>query len=674
MSAVAAKHHLLGEMVLSCEGDVPLLFTENETNHERLFQGQANESPYVKDGINEYVIHGNQNAVNPDQRGTKVAAHYRIHVPGGQAAVTRLRLSKIPAQASSPPFGEGFERVFEQRLREADEFYRSVTPATVSEDAARVMRQALAGMLWSKQFFFFDGDNWLDEHRSNPLHTGYRSSRNSEWFHMLNEDIVSMPDKWEYPWYAAWDLAFHTLPLSIVDPDFAKQQMELMLRNTYLHPNGQMPAYEWNFSDVNPPVHAFATLFLHRTEQALGGGEDTDFLKSVFNRLLLNFTWWVNRKDRFGKNVFEGGFLGLDNIGVFDRSAPLPTGGYLEQADGTAWMALFSQNMLELAVDLAAIDRTYESMVFKFAEHFYYIAAAMNRAGEDGMWDEADGFYYDVLRLPDGRATRLKVLSMVGLLPLCATTIIEPWQRERIPNVMEHVMERLRRMPELTATIHPTGPGHLGVADRGVLALVNPGRLRRILSKMLDENEFLSPYGIRSISKFHAAHPYVFNVHGQEYRVDYLPAESNTGMFGGNSNWRGPIWMPVNVLLIRALLNFYLYYGDHFKVECPTGSGTAMNLFEVAKEIADRLAGLFLRDQHGRRPVYGGTEKFQSDPHWRDYILFYEYFHGDNGAGLGASNQTGWTGAVAKLIQLFGVLDGKKMLETGKVAAFAGPK
>ena len=674
MSAVAAKHHLLGEMVLSCEGDVPLLFTENETNHERLFQGQANESQYVKDGINDYVIHGNRNAVNPDQRGTKAAAYHRIHVPGGQAAVTRLRLSKIPAQASKPPFGEGFERVFEQRLREADEFYRSVTPETVSDDAARVMRQALAGMLWSKQFFFFDGDNWLDEHRSNPLHTGYRSSRNSEWFHMLNEDIVSMPDKWEYPWYAAWDLAFHTLPLSIVDPDFAKQQMELMLRNTYLHPNGQMPAYEWNFSDVNPPVHAFATLFLHRTEQALGGGEDTDFLKSVFNRLLLNFTWWVNRKDRFGKNVFEGGFLGLDNIGVFDRSAPLPTGGYLEQADGTAWMALFSQNMLELAVDLATIDRTYESMVFKFAEHFYYSAAAMNRAGEDGMWDEVDGFYYDVLRLPDGRATRLKVRSMVGLLPLCATTIIEPWQRERIPNVMEHVMERLRRMPELTATIHPTGPGHLGVADRGVLALVSPGRLRRILSKMLDEHEFLSPYGIRSISKFHAAHPYVFNVHGQEYRVDYLPAESNTGMFGGNSNWRGPIWMPVNVLLIRALLNFYLYYGDNFKVECPTGSGTTMNLFEVAKEIADRLAALFLRDQHGRRPVYGGAEKFQSDPHWRDYILFYEYFHGDNGAGLGASHQTGWTGAVAKLIQLFGVLDGPRMLETGKVAAFAGPK
>ena len=372
------------------------------------------------------------------------------------------------------------------------------------------MRQAIAGMLWSKQFFFFDGDNWLDEHHSNPLHTGYRNARNSEWFHMLNEDIISMPDKWEYPWYAAWDLAFHTLPLSIVDPDFAKEQMELMLRASYLHPNGQMPAYEWNFSDVNPPVHAFATLFLHRTEQALRGETDVDFLKSAFNKLLLNFTWWVNRKDRFGKNVFEGGFLGLDNIGVFDRSAPLPTGGHLEQADGTAWMALFSQNMLELAFELAAHDPSYEDMVMKFAEHFYYIAAAMNRPGQDGMWDEEDGFYYDLLRLPDGSATRLKVRSMVGLLPLCATTVIEKWQRERVPQAMARMVERLRRMPELAETIHPTGPGHLGVAERGIMALVNPERLRRILTKMLDENEFLSPYGIRSLSKFHEQHPYRF--------------------------------------------------------------------------------------------------------------------------------------------------------------------
>jgi hypothetical protein len=455
-----------------------------------------------------------------------------------------------------------------------------------------------------------------------------------------------------------------------VDFDFAKEQLLLMLRSLYSHPNGQMPAYEWNFSDVNPPVHAWATLFLHRTEQALRGEVDVDFLKSAFNKLLLNFTWWVNRKDRFGKNVFEGGFLGLDNIGVFDRSAPLPTGGHLEQADGTAWMALFSQNMAELAIEISVHDRTYEDMISKFAEHFYYIAAAMNRPGQDGMWDEEDGFYYDLLRFPDGSATRLKVRSMVGLLPLCATTVIEAWQRERVPRAMAQIRERLIRIPELFKSIHPTGPGHLGVADRGIIALVNPERLRRILAKMLDENEFLGPYGIRSLSRFHERHPYVFHVNGQEYRVDYLPAESNTGMFGGNSNWRGPVWMPVNALIIRALQNFYLYYGENFKIECPTGSGKMMNLFEVSKEIADRLNRIFLRDARRRRPVYGGSEKFQTDPHWRDHILFYEYFHGDTGAGLGASHQTGWTGLVAKGIQLYGLLDPKRALEVGKQAGF----
>ncbi len=667
-TAVAAAHPLLGEFILSCEGEVPLLFTENETNHELLFPGQKNESPHVKDGINDCVVQGKQAAVNPEKKGTKVAAHYQVNVGAGQTKVIRLRLSS--SDQKGKPFGKQFDEVFAERLREADEFYKSVTPPSVSEDAAKVMRQAISGMLWSKQFFFFDGDNWLDEHHSNPLHTGYRSSRNSEWYHMLNQDIISMPDKWEYPWYAAWDLAFHTLPLSIVDPDFAKEQMDLMLRSSYLHPNGQMPAYEWNFSDVNPPVHAFATLFLHRTEQALRGETDVEFLKSTFNKLLLNFNWWVNRKDRFGKNVFEGGFLGLDNIGVFDRSAPLPTGGHLEQADGTAWMALFSQNMLELAFELTAHDPTYEAMVIKFVEHFCFIASGMNRSDQYGMWDEEDGFYYDLLRLPDGSATRLKVRSMVGLLPLCATTVLEKWQRERAPSAMAWFRERARRMPELLKTIHPTGPGHLGVADRGILALVNPERLRRILTKMLDENEFLSPFGIRSLSKFHEQHPYIFNVGGQEHRVDYLPAESNTGMFGGNSNWRGPIWMPVNALILRALMNFYLYYGDNFKIECPTGSGKMMNLFEVSKEIADRLSGIFIHDEHGRRPVYGGTEKFQSDPHWRDHILFYEYFHGDNGAGLGASHQTGWTGLVAKTIQLYGLLDAKRALEGGKQAAF----
>ena len=664
---------------------MPLLFTENHTNSERLFPGrEKNESPHVKDGINDCVVQGNRGAVNPDKQGTKVAAHYQATVGAGKSKVIRLRLSNTPPHpplgkggqegVSGKPFGKQFDEVFADRLREADEFYKSVTPPSVSADAANVMRQAIAGMLWSKQFFFFDGDNWLDEHNSNPLHTGYRNSRNSEWFHMVNEDIISMPDKWEYPWYAAWDLAFHTLPLSIVDPDFAKEQMQLMLKGVYLHPSGQMPAYEWNFSDVNPPVHAFATLFLQRTEQALRGETDLDFLRETFNKLVLNFTWWVNRKDRFGKNVFEGGFLGLDNISVFDRSAALPTGGNLEQADGTAWMALFSQNMAELAIELAVHDPTYQDMVVKFAEHFYYIALAMNKPDQAGMWDEEDGFYYDLLRLPDGSATRLKVRSMVGLLPLCATTVTEKWQREAIPGAMAQMSERLRRLPELRETIHPTGPGHFGVADRGILALVNPERLRRILTKMLDENEFLSPYGIRSLSKFHEQHPYVFHTGGQEYRVDYLPAESNTGMFGGNSNWRGPVWMPMNTMIIRALLNFYLYYGDNFKIERPTGSGNMMNLFEVSKEIADRLSRIFLRDEHGRRPVYGGTEKFQSDPHWRDHILFYEYFHGDNGAGLGASHQTGWTGIVAKTIQLFGLLDAKKLLEAGKVGAFVGGK
>jgi hypothetical protein len=669
-SAMRAEHAILGTYELYCDGDVPLLFTENETNHARLFPGHPNAGPYVKDGINDYLIHGWREAVNPAKTGTKASAQYTIAVRPGKAEVIRLRLCNRPIGRDGMLFGKDFEAVFETRLREADEFYAAITPPSVGKDEASVMRQALAGMLWSKQFYFFDADHWLDEHHSNPLHAGYRLSRNSEWFHMVNEDIISMPDKWEYPWYAAWDLAFHTLPLSIVDPDFAKQQMQLMLRSLYLHPSGQIPAYEWNFSDVNPPVHAFATLFLHRTEQALDREVDVEFLKASFNKLLLNFTWWVNRKDRFGKNVFEGGFLGLDNIGIFDRSAPLPTGGHLEQADGTAWMALFSQNMMELAVELVPHDPTYEDMVTKFVEHFFYIAAAMNRPGPGGMWDEEDGFYYDLLRLPDGRAKRLRVRSMVGLLPLCATTVVESWQRELIPRAYAASQARLRQMPELSKTIHPTGPGHLGVAERGIIALLNPERLRRILSKMLDENEFLSPYGIRSLSKFHERHPYVMHVGGQEYRVDYLPAESNTGMFGGNSNWRGPVWMPVNAMIIRALQQFYLYYGDTFTIECPTGSGKMMNLFEVSKDIAARLSRIFLRDERGRRPVYGGTEKFQADPHWRDHLLFYEYFHGDNGAGLGASHQTGWTGLVAKAIQLYGFLDAKRALEGGKRAAF----
>jgi len=670
VSTAVAGHTKLGKFTFSCEGDVPLLFAENETNHRKLF-GTENESAHVKDGINDFVTWGKHDAVNPDKQGTKCAAHYKRVIGPGQSEVIRLRLSAAPSNPNLQPFEKSFDDVFSDRLREADAFYAAITPPSTSADEANVMRQALAGMLWSKQFFFFDGDNWLREHNSNPLHESYRRSRNSEWFHMLNEDIISMPDKWEYPWYAAWDLAFHTLPISLVDADFAKEQMNLMLRAAYLHPNGQLPAYEWNFSDVNPPVHAFASLFLHRTELARTGQADFAFLKSTFNKLLLNFTWWVNRKDPHGKNLFEGGFLGLDNIGVFDRSSPLPTGGHLEQADGTAWMALFSQNMLELAVELSAHDSHYEEMVFKFIEHLCYIAAAMNRTGEGGMWDEEDGFYYDVLRLPDGSATRLKVRSLVGLLPLCATTVVEKHQRERIPNAMAQIQYRMRRMPDLVAMLHPTGPAHYGVNERGILALVNPERLRRILKRVLDENEFLGPHGIRSISKFHEKNPYVFYVEGQEHRVDYLPGESDSGMFGGNSNWRGPVWMPVNVLILRALLNYYLYYGDNFKIECPTGSGNSMNLFEVGREISRRLVSTFTRDAQGHRPVYGGTDKFQNDPHFRDYILFYEYFHGDNGAGLGASHQTGWTGLVASLIELYGTLDGQSALEGGKKVAFA---
>jgi hypothetical protein len=675
---VFVTHPLLGSYTLSCEGDAALLFTENETNYERIFPGQANESQYVKDGINNYVVQGQKDAVNPAEQGTKVAADYRLTVAAKGTATVRLRLRgqpRVAGASGSAPFGPDFEKTMAARLKEADEFYRELTPPSLSPDAANVMRQALSGMLWSKQYYCFNGNDWLAEHHANPLRGQQREFRNHEWVHMLNEDIISMPDKWEYPWYAAWDLAFHTLPLALVDPDFAKHQMTLMLRGAYLHPSGQLPAYEWNYSDVNPPVHAFATLFLHRSEQALRGAPDTAFLKTAFNKLLLNFTWWVNRKDRFGKNVFEGGFLGLDNIGVFDRSAALPTGGHLEQADGTAWMALFSQNMAELAVELAVEDSSYEDMVTKFVDHFLYIGLAMNRPGNDSMWDEEDGFYYDLLRLPDGSSTRLKVRSLVGLLPLCATTVIEAWQRERIPHAMADIEARLARMPELEKILHPTGPGHLGVNQRGLMALVTPERLRRILSRMLDEQEFLSPHGIRSISKFHEKNPYVFHVNGAEYRVDYLPAESNTGMFGGNSNWRGPVWMPVNIMLIRALLNFYAYYGDNFKVECPTGSGKMMNLFEVSRDLSDRLGKIFLKNEQGTRPVYGGTQKFQTDPYWRDYTLFYEYFHGDNGAGLGASHQTGWTGLVAKTMHLFGVLNAKQSLEVGKQAAFeAGPR
>ena len=659
----------LPDYTFQCSGNPALLFTENETNNERI-SGIPNGGPYVKDGINNYVVNGELQAVNPEEKGTKASAHYRLNIDAGQSTVIKLRLSAASTKAKGDAFGDAFDKVFSTRLHEADDFYQSVTPPAVGEDAANVMRQALAGMMWSKQYYFFDVNVWLKDRHAHPLHGHSRQSRNKEWFHMLNDHVISMPDKWEYPWYAAWDLAFHSVALALVDTDFAKEQLALMLLNGYLHPSGQIPAYEWNFSDVNPPVHAWATLFFYRTEQALHGKGDLEFLKRSFAKLMLNFTWWVNRKDRFGKNVFEGGFLGLDNIGVFDRSAPLPGGGYLEQADGTAWMALFCQNMIEMSIELTLHDHSHVDLLHKFIEHFLWIASGMNRAGDDSMWDEEDGFYYDLLRLPDGSARRLKVRSMVGLLPLCATTIIEEKDRDRMPHVTEALIGQLNRIPELLRTIHPTGPGHRGVANRGILALVNKERLRRILTRMLDEDEFLSPYGIRALSHYHLEHPYVVHVNGEEYRVQYAPAESDSDLFGGNSNWRGPIWMPVNNLIIRALLQYYRYYGDTFKIECPTGSGVMMNLFEVSKEIADRLTRLFLCDENGRRPVFGGAEKFQTDPHWRDNILFYEYFHGDNGAGLGASHQTGWTGIVAKLIQLYGYVDSRGMLEADGAKVF----
>jgi Mannosylglycerate hydrolase MGH1-like glycoside hydrolase domain len=622
------------------------------------------------------VVLGQGGAVNPGKTGTKASAHYRLAINPGGHQVLRLRLTNVGpdeiqrAYGPHGPFGGHFEEMMRSRKQEADEFYAAITPPALDADEANVMRQALAGMLWSKQFYHYDVDKWLEERGADPFKpTRKAAPRNEHWHHMYNGDVISMPDKWEYPWYAAWDLAFHVLALSLVDPDFGKQQLRLMLREHYMHPNGQIPAYEWNFGDVNPPVHAWATIFAYRLEKAQFGQGDKQWLKSTFQKLLLNFTWWVNRKDRSGRNVFEGGFLGLDNIGVFDRSSPLPTGGYLEQADGTAWMALFCQNMLEIAVELALTDPDYEDMALKFCEHFLWIASAMAHMGEDtGMWDENDGFFYDVLRLPDGTAQRLKVRSMVGLLPLCAVTTFEGELIAKSPELGERFQWFLNARPELYAAIHdPTKPG---VAGRRLGSILDEAKLRRVLAKMLDENEFLSPFGIRSLSRYHADHPYVIHAGGQEYRVSYLPAESDTGMFGGNSNWRGPIWMPVNALIIRALLQYYLYYGDDLTVECPTGSGRYMTLYQVAEEIARRLANIFLKDKDGRRPVYGETRKFQEDPNWRDCLLFYEYFHGDNGAGLGASHQTGWTGVIARAMHLFATLTPEQALEGGKQAYF----
>jgi hypothetical protein len=658
-AVIAAEHPDLGGLELRCEADPTLLFTENETNTERLW-GSPNASPWVKDAFHEYVVHGQDGAVNPARTGTKAAAHYVLDVPPLGVRVVHLRLCRPDAVPLGP---DDVERVFASRIAEADEFYASITPSATPPDEATVLRQALAGMLWGKQFYFFDLDRWLEEHHVHPLRSEDGPNvRNRNWFHMINDDIISMPDAWEYPWYASWDLAFHSVALAMVDIDDAKAQLQLMLRELYLHPSGQLPAYEWNFSDVNPPVHAWATLAVYETELEQRGEGDVAWLKSAFQKLLVNFTWWINRKDPTGRNLFEGGFLGLDNIGVFDRSAPLPTGGRLEQSDGTAWMAFFAQCMLGIALELSQHDPVYEEMVLKFAEHFLFIAAAMDRIGEnqDELWDEEDGFFYDVLRLPDGRAERLKVRSMVGLLPLCATTIL-PLEGVKLgDDLLARLRRRIEAMPELLATIHDAR--QLGVNGRRMLAVVDEGKLRRILARMLDEDEFLSPHGLRALSRHHEEHPFSFDVHGTTYDVRYLPAESDSGMFGGNSNWRGPVWFPVNYLILRALLHLYAYYGDDFTVECPTGSGRQCTLFEVASELGRRLTSIFVPDADGRRPVYGGTKRFQTDPNWKDLLQFHEYFHGDNGAGLGASHQTGWTGLVARVIQVRGYLQPSDLL------------
>ncbi|MBW4490371.1 MAG: glucosidase [Trichocoleus desertorum ATA4-8-CV12] len=651
-SVIAASHPSLGEYWLYCDSPTELLFTENETNAERIF-GTPNVSAYLKDGINNYVVQGEQTAVNPELVGTKAAAHYILQLPAGETQTIQLRLNQVaPEFVSTPPLGAEFEQVFGDRQQEADEFYQHVCCFTRSPDLQNIQRQAFAGLLWSKQFYYYVVDEWLKNAPAEPSASPERlKGRNSEWIHLFNDDILSMPDKWEYPWFAAWDLAFHVIPIAMIDPELAKYQLDRLTREWYMHPNGQLPAYEWALGDVNPPVHAWAAWRIYKIEQKLYGRADPRFLERVFQKLLLNFTWWVNRKDAAGNNVFQGGFLGLDNIGVFDRSSELPTGGRIDQSDGTSWMGMYSLHMLAIALELSKSNPIYEDIASKFFEHFLYIADAMNRLGKEGasLWDEADGFYYDVLHFPDGHQVRLKVRSIVGLIPLFAVEPIEAEIFEQFPDFWKRTEWFIRNRPDLTQNI--ACMKRQGVGDRRLLAIVYRDKLRRILEKMLDENEFLSPYGIRALSRYHAEHPYIFEAHGQQHRVDYEPAESTSALFGGNSNWRGPIWFPINFLLIESLQKFHHYLGDDFKVECPTGSGQWMNLWEVASEISQRLMRIFAKDASGRRPVYGDTEKFQTHPHWQDLILFYEYFHGDNGAGIGASHQTGWTALIAKLIQ-----------------------
>jgi hypothetical protein len=655
-SVIETFHQSLGKRWLYCQNltanrPTSLLFTENETNNERLFNS-PNTAAYVKDGINDYLILGKQEAINPQQRGTKAAAHYLLKIEPGASQTIQLRLAETTL---IEPFSSEFDAIFTLRKQEADKFYQRITPLAIAAEHRNVQRQAFAGMLWSKQYYGYIVADWLKGDANTPTPTQNRKKgRNHEWFHLNSEDILSMPDKWEYPWFAAWDLAFHAIPLAMIDPDFAKYQLDVMTREWYMHPNGQIPAYEWAFGDVNPPVHAWATWRVYKIEQKMYGRSDRQFLERVFQKLLLNFTWWVNRKDVEGNNVFQGGFLGLDNIGVFDRSAALPTGGHIDQSDGTSWMGMYCLNMLTISLELAKNNSVYEDIATKFFEHFLYIASAMNHLGEDeaSLWDETDGFFYDMLHLPNGERFLLKVRSMVGLIPLFAVETIEPEILNLLPNFKKRLEWFIKNRPDLRQNI--ACMESKGMGARRLMAIVSQDKLRLILQKMLDETEFFSDYGIRAVSKFHQNSPYTFKVNGSQFCVDYEPAESSSGLFGGNSNWRGPVWFPVNYLLIESLQKFHHYLGDDFKVECPTNSGNWLNLGEVAAQISQRLIGIFLKNSDLQRPVYGGSDKLQTDPHWQDFILFYEYFHGDNGAGIGASHQTGWTGLVAKLIQQSG--------------------
>lgn len=657
---IVATHPILGQRYLSYQKPESILFTNNETNHQRLF-GISNDQPYVKDAFHRYLIDGDREAINPDQQGTKACFYEQIMVdPLGSAEVFLCLSDQAPAASQTNP-----QEIFVQRREDSDQFYSQLIPPQTSADQAQVMRQALAGLLWTKQFYYYDVERWAKTDSGVKDQSCRTILRNQPWFHLYANDILLMPDKWEYPWFAAWDHAFHAMIAAMVDIDLAKQQLLLLTQDRYLHPNGQLPAYEWNFSDVNPPVHATAVWRVYLIEKVREGRADQDFLRRSFHKLLLNFTWWVNRKDMSGKNVFEGGFLGLDNIGVFDRSSPLPTGGSLEQADGSAWMAMYCLDMLTIALELAQENSVYQEIAAKFYKHFFYIAGAMDRVGiqADELWDEEDGFFYDLLRMSDGTAARLKVRSMVGLIPLLATAVIEADQLENLPEFTTQIQDFQRQHPELFENV--ANPEQPGVGGRRLLSVLNENKLRRILSRMLDESRFLSSYGIRSLSRHHLEHPYTFYAGSHPYRVAYEPAESTTGMFGGNSNWRGPIWMPINAMLIQALVKLYTYYGDDFRVPCPTESGAEMTLWEVSQEISRRLISIFCVNGQGRRPVYGDTERFQSDPHWRDLILFYEYFHGDNGAGIGASHQTGWTAAVARMIQFEGASSAQGILSEG---------